>query len=84
MRALIATVAAVLLLAVAAVAFASGTSPRPVIAYDDWHKLTETLYVSGPGGTHEIGNGQDPSVAPDGRIVFGQFYRELRPSPGPL
>jgi hypothetical protein len=31
--------------------------------------MADKLYVTGPGGTHEVGNGQDPSVAPDGLMV---------------
>ncbi|MGO9753410.1 MAG: hypothetical protein ACLP8S_18435 [Solirubrobacteraceae bacterium] len=78
MRVLIATVAAVLLLGAVAFAFASGTSPLPVIAYINWHTGADKLYVTGPGGMHEVGNGQDPSVAPDGLLVSGSSYADSR------
>ena len=80
MRALIAIVAAVLVLA--AVAFASGTSSRPVIAYTQLRTLAagSTLYVTGPGGTHEVGKGQDPSVAPDGRMVSSSAFGSSGPA----
>jgi hypothetical protein len=66
----------VLLLAAGAVA--SGTSPRPVIVYINWHTRADKLYVTGPGGTHEVGTGQDPSVAPDGLMVSGSSYSDSR------
>ncbi len=78
-RALIATVAAMLLLA--AVAVASGTSPRPVIAYTQRHTLADIgLYVTGPDGTREVGRGQDPSVAPDGRMVSSSAFGSVGPA----
>jgi hypothetical protein len=76
-RALIATVAAVLLL----VAVASGTSPRPVIAYTQFRAIADIrLYVTGPGGTREVGKGQDPSVAPDGRMVSSSALGSIGPA----
>lgn len=82
MRALIATVAALLLAAIAvAVAVASGTSPRPVIAYTQFRSLADIqLYVTGPGGTREVGHGQDPSVAPDGRMVSTSAFGSVGPA----
>jgi hypothetical protein len=78
-RALIATVAAVLLLA--AVALAGDTSPQPVIAYTQFRTLAHVhLYVTGPGGTREIGHGQVPSVAPDGRMVTGSALGSRGPA----
>jgi hypothetical protein len=79
MRGLIATVAAVLLLA--AVAVASGTSARPVIAYTQLRTLADIqLYVTGGGGRHEVGHGQDPSVAPDGRMVSSSALGSVGPA----
>jgi hypothetical protein len=76
MRGLVATLAAVALLAAVAVADASGMSSRTVIVYVDWHAGVERIYVTGPGGAHELGNGQGPSVAPDGRMVSSSAIGE--------
>ena len=71
--------AAVLLLA--AVAFASGRSPRPVIAYTQRRTLAHTeLYVTGAGGARQVGNGQNPSVAPDGRMVSSSALGSIGPA----
>ncbi len=79
MRALIATVAAVLL--TACVAAASGTSSRLVIAYVSSPTLLGAqIYVIGPGGTRELGTGADPSVAPDGLLVSGSVVESGRPA----
>ena len=81
MKAPIATVAAVLLLAAVAVAVANGTSPRPVIAYSQVRAIANIdLYVTGPGGTHEVGHGQEPSVAPDGRMVSSSAFGSIGPA----
>jgi hypothetical protein len=78
-RALVATVAAMLLLA--AVALGSRTSTRPVIAYTQLRTLADIrLYVTGSGGTRLVGDGQDPSVAPDGRMVSGSSLASLGPA----
>jgi len=78
--ALIATVA-VLLLAAVAIAIASGTSPGPVIAYTQFRTIADiALYVAGPGGTHEVGHGQDPSVPPDGRMVSSSAFGSNGPA----
>lgn len=83
MRALIATVTAVMLLG--ALAFASGKSPQPVIAYTEIPTLARIgLFVTGPGGTRELGSGQYPSVAPDGRMVSGSAALGSRGSADPL
>jgi len=62
-------VAAVLLMA--CVAAAGAMSSLPVIAYVSSRTLAGQLYVTAPGGTREVGNGQEPSVAPDGLMVSG-------------
>jgi WD40 repeat protein len=82
MRVLAGIVAAVLMLVAVAVAFAGGTSPAPVISYIDWHTGTDfdQLYVTGPGGTHRVGDGQDPSVAPDGLMVSSSAIGSTGPS----
>jgi len=72
MRALIATVAAALLLVCSAVA--GGSAPRPVIAYVSSAGIRPTLYVTGAGGTHEVGTGQAPSVAPHGRLISASGF----------
>jgi hypothetical protein len=78
-RALIATVAAVLLLA--AVAYAVDTSSQPVIAYTQYRTVAHVhLYVTGPGGTREVGHGQVPSVAPDGLMVSGSALGSSGPA----
>jgi hypothetical protein len=84
MRTLIATVAAVAMLAAAAaaaaaVAAASGTPP--VIAYTRLTTLANIgLYVTGAGGTREVGHGQDPSVAPDVRMVSSSGLGGIGPA----
>ena len=79
MRALIATVAAVLLVVV--VAAAGGTSPQPVIAYSQIRTIAQIeLYVTGPGGPHVVGTGQEPSVAPDGLLVSGSALGSVGPA----
>ena len=65
----------------AAVAFASGPSPLPVVAYTQLRTLADIeLYVTGAGGTHEVGHGQDPSVAPNGRMVSSSAFGSIGPA----
>jgi hypothetical protein len=77
-RTLIMTVAAMVVLAVPAVA--SSTASMPVIAYDSSASLASSLYVTGPSGTHRVGTGQSPSVAPDGLIVSGSALGSVGPA----
>jgi Tol biopolymer transport system component len=75
MRALIATGAALLLvLLVVPSAAAGGSASPPVIAYESSAVIRPTLYVTGPDGTHKVGTGQAPSVAPDGLLISGSGF----------
>jgi dipeptidyl aminopeptidase/acylaminoacyl peptidase len=71
-------VAAVLLLVCAALA--GGSARRPVIAYVSSAVVRPTLYVIGPGGTHKVGSGQEPSVAPDGLLISSSAWEADGPA----
>ncbi|HUA46652.1 MAG TPA: hypothetical protein VMA77_15580 [Solirubrobacteraceae bacterium] len=45
-----------------------------MIAYVSSRAIAPKLYVTGPGGTHELGDSQEPSVAPNGLIVSGSAW----------
>jgi hypothetical protein len=70
-KTLIATVGAVLLVVLLVVwsAVAGSSARGPAIAYVSSPVMRPIVFVTGPGGTHRLGSGQEPSVAPDGLLI---------------